>query len=448
VQPAPNPKPPLEFTAIWNLSFGFAGIQFGWGLQMANMSAIFEYLGVQEQNLAILWVAAPVTGLLVQPIIGYCSDRTWTRLGRRKPYILFGAIAASAALIAMPYSPFWWTAAALLWILDTAVNVSMEPFRAFVADVLPESQHTIGYTVQSLLIGLGAVLSSALPFILRQGFGIGASTEGPPERGIPLNVQLAFLLGASAYLGAVLYTIFTTREYPPPDADAFRRRQAESAGIPAFFRETIRGIAHMPSTMRQLALVQFFTWFGLFCMWLYFSVAIAASIFKGEPDSPAFERGVDWGGVCFAVYNGVGLAFSFVLLRAVRYLDPKYIHCGCLMAGGVGLASTGMVSHPYALFIPMIGIGIAWASILSMPYAMLAPSLPPEKMGFYMGIFNFFITIPQIAASGGLTLAMHTFLGGNRMAAVILGGFSIVIASFLVLSVETSQAPKPNPSPP
>src|ERR1035438_1643404 len=273
-------KPRLSFWQIWNMSFGFFGIQFGWGLQMANMSAIYQYLGAKESELAVLWLAAPLTGFLVQPIIGYASDRTWGALGRRRPYFLTGAILASLALIAMPNSGTVWMAAGLLWILDASVNVSMEPFRAFVGDLLPAEQRKSGFAMQSLLIGLGAVLSSALPYMLTSGFGV--SNEATVQSPIPPAVRLAFYIGSAVFFAAVLYTILTTKEYPPEDPAAFQKMKAESAGVGRAFQEIFAGIASMPKTMRQLAIVQFFTWFALFCMWLYFVPAVATGVFHGQ----------------------------------------------------------------------------------------------------------------------------------------------------------------------
>src|SRR6516164_5801242 len=289
-------KPPKTFWQIWNMSFGFLGIQFGWGLQMANMSAIYQYLGAIESELAVLWLAAPLTGLLVQPIIGYASDRTWGALGRRRPYFLTGALLASVALIVMPNSGKVWMAAGLLWVLDASINITMEPFRAFVGDMLPKEQRKSGFAMQSLLIGLGAVLSSALPYMLTNWFGVtGGGT-------IPRTVQLSFYVGSGVLFLAVLYTITTTKEYPPDDLAAFERMKSEGAGVANAFREIFQGIGSMPGAMRQLAVVQFFTWFALFCMWIYFVPAVATKVFGGEPGSAEYQRGNEWGGVCFSIY--------------------------------------------------------------------------------------------------------------------------------------------------
>lgn len=418
-------KPRLSFWRIWNMSFGFLGIQFGWGLQMANMSAIYQYLGAKEDQIAWLWIAAPLTGLIVQPLVGYFSDRTWGRLGRRRPYFLVGAILSSLALVAMPNSSALWMAAGLLWVLDASINITMEPFRAFVGDKLPADQRKSGFAMQSLLIGLGAVLSSALPWMLTNWFGV----KGEGGAGvIPQTVRLAFYIGAGVFLVAVIYTIVTTPEYPPEDVEAFRRMKAASAGLGNAFREIFSGIGSMPTTMRQLAVVQFFTWFALFCMWIYFVPAVATQVFGGQPGTPRYQEGNEWGGVCFSVYNGTAFGFAFVLLALVRRFSARSIHRVCLIAGGVGLALAFALRHPHALLGSMVLVGVAWASILSMPYAMLSNAIPAAKMGFYMGVFNFFIVLPQILASAGLGLVMKHLLGDNPMNAVLLGGASMILA--------------------
>lgn len=422
-------RPRLSFWQIWNMSFGFFGIQFGWGLQMANMSSIYQYLGAEESDIAFLWLAAPLTGLIVQPIVGYFSDRTWCGLGRRRPYFLVGAILSSLALIAMPNSPSVWMAAGLLWILDASINITMEPFRAFVGDMLPKEQRKSGFAMQSLLIGLGAVLSSALPWMLTNWFGV--TSEGGNGK-IPHTVQLAFYTGAFVFFLAVLYTIFTTKEYPPDDLAAFEKHKAETAGVGRAFVEIFSGIASMPKTMRQLAVVQFFTWFGLFCMWIYFVPAVATKIFGGAPGSPEYQRGSEWGGVCFSIYNGTAFVFAFVLLALVRRFSARSIHRVCLICGGVGLILVTVLQQQNPLIVSMLLVGVAWASILSMPYAMLANAIPASKMGFYMGVFNFFIVIPQIIASLGLGLLLKHLLGDNPMNAVLLGGGSMVLAGLCV----------------
>lgn len=439
-----TPKPRLSFWALWNMSFGFFGIQFGWGLQMANMSSIYQMLGAEESQLPLLWLAAPVTGLLIQPIIGYMSDRTWNRLGRRRPYFLAGAILASLALVLMPNSSALWMAAGLLWILDASVNISMEPFRAFVADKLPEEQRKQGFAMQSLFIGLGAVLASALPFLLTNFLGVAGTAE---EGKIPPAVHVAFYTGAAAFFFAVLYTILTTPEYPPEDMAAFERMKAESRGVGGFLREFIHGLATMPRTMRQLAWVQFFTWMGLFCMWIYFSPAIARHIFGAEKDTAEYAALVaqagQWTGVCFSVYNAVCFVFSFVLLGLAAKFPAKYIHIACLVLGALGLSSVAVISDKSLLLLSMVGIGVAWASILSMPYAMLSNALPPEKMGFYMGVFNFFIVLPQITVALGLGEVLAHFPAVDALHVVLGGGCAMFLAALLTLRVQSAEIQRP-----
>jgi len=427
-------KPRLSFWQIWNMSFGFLGIQFGWGLQMANMSAIYEYLGAKPEQIPMLWLAAPLTGLLVQPVIGSMSDRTWGRLGRRRPYFLVGALLSSAALVLMPNAPSLWIAAGLLWVLDASINVSMEPFRAFVADLLPEEQRTRGFGMQSLFIGLGAVVASALPWLLTNIFYVGIGSGGVGT--IPLNVKLSFYVGAAAFLGAVLWTILTTKEYPPEDMAAFQAMKASKVGIGGGVAEIKDAILNMPATMRQLAWVQVCTWFGLFCMWLYFPVAVARNVF-GAPNesSPLYQSGVEWGGLCFAMYSAVCFVFSFFLPAVAARLGRRNTHTLCLLCGAAGLLSVAVIHDKYALLLSMTGVGIAWASILSMPYAILAGSLPPQRTGVYMGIFNFFIVLPEIAASLGFGWVMAHLLDNNRLAAVVAGGIFLALAAVLVQRV-------------
>lgn len=416
------------------MSFGFFGIQFGWGLQMANMSAIYQYLGADESQIPILWLAAPLTGLLVQPIVGYYSDRTWTRLGRRRPYFLVGAILASLALIAMPNSSSLWMAAGLLWVLDASVNISMEPFRAFVGDKLPPEQRKSGFAMQSLLIGLGAVLSSALPWMFTNVFGLSEIADA--TRSIPLSVHLAFYIGSFLFIAAVLYTIITTQEYPPEDIEAFRANKAATRGVGAAFKEICQGIVSMPVPMRQLAVAQFFTWFGLFCLWLYFTPAVAKNVFGGQPGDPKYQAGVEWAGLCFSAYNFIAFFFALALLALVKRYSAKQIHTLCLVAGGFGLVSIVLIQTPLLLMLAMVGVGIAWASILSMPYAILANAIPANKMGFYMGVFNFFIVLPQIVASLGLGKVMELYLDNNPTVPLVIGGASLFVAAIALRFVK------------
>jgi maltose/moltooligosaccharide transporter len=431
-------KTRLRFWQIWNMSFGFLGIQFGWGLQMANMSAIYRYLGADDSKLPILWLAAPITGVIIQPLIGQSSDRVWTRLGRRRPFILGGAILASLALILMPNCPSVWMAAGLLWVLDGTINASMQPFRALVADNLPEEQNAQGFAVQSLFIGLGGTVASALPWMMTNWFGLAA--EGAGQGHIPASVRLSFYIGAAAFLGAVLWTVFTTREYPPSDRElaAIRTREFDwTLGLGDIFSL----IFHLPRRMWELGLVQFFTWIGMFSMWVYFSPAVAKNIFHAATGSPEMEAAGAWSGFCFAAYNAVCFVFSFVLLWATKYTGPKLMHILCLAAGGVGLASVPLDSDKYHLLIAMSAVGIAWASILSMPYAMLAPALPKEKIGVMMGMFNLFIVLPQIVASSLLGLILKHWLHSEPMNALVLGGASMGLAALLTLLVVTVKQP-------
>jgi maltose/moltooligosaccharide transporter len=431
----------MSFWQIWNMSFGFLGIQFGWALQMANMSAIYEYLGAEAHQIPILWLAAPLTGLLVQPVIGHMSDHTWNRLGRRRPYFLVGALLASGALVAMPNVSALWMAAGLLWVMDASINISMEPFRAFVADLLPPGQRTRGFAMQALFIGLGAVIASMLPWLLYQLFPIDGE-NGTPGTSIPRAVRLAFYTGAVVYLAAVLWTIVTTRERPPEDMAAFERMKSEKTGLGAAVVEIVHDVVAMPKTMRRLAWVQIFTWLGLFCMWLYFGVAVARNVFGGTPGTPAYAEGIAWAGNCFAMYSAVCFAFSFALPATAGRLGRKLTHGLCLAIGAIGLVSVAFIGSKYGLLLSMVGVGIAWASILSMPYSILAGALPSGKTGIYMGIFNFFIVIPEILAALVFGKVMETILtdesalvhlvgGDNRLTAVVLGGLSLAVAAVL-----------------
>jgi maltose/moltooligosaccharide transporter len=385
-------KPRLSFGQIWNMNFAFLGIQFGWGLQMANMSAIYTKLGADADRIPILWLAGPMTGLIVQPIIGSLSDRTWNRLGRRRPYFLFGAVLSSLALFFMPDSPALWAAASLLWILDANINISMEPMRAFVADKLDASQRTVGFVMQSFFIGVGQTAANALPYVFRQ-FGVSGSTAS----GVPLTVQYSFKLGAVAFAAAVLWTVLTTSEYPPEDMEEFERLRARSRRLDHWLSEILSAVREMPHTMKQLAIVQFLTWLGLFCMWMYFPLTTAHHVFGAQSsDSPEFDRGIEWNGVCFATYSFVCFLVALVLPYVAGVIGRKAVHCGALLCGGIGLLSVQWIHDPNTLLWTMVGVGIAWASILSMPYAILAGALPSTRMGVYMGIFNWHRLILQL----------------------------------------------------
>jgi maltose/moltooligosaccharide transporter len=427
-------KPVLSFWQIWNMSFGFLGIQFGWGLQMANMSAIYSYLGARPGQIALLWLAAPVTGVLIQPLIGQASDRTWTRLGRRRPYILVGAILASLALILMPNSPTFWIAAGLLWVLDGTINASMQPFRAMVADNLPEEQNSKGFAIQSLFIGLGGTIASALPWMMTNWFGIAAEKAGQGH--IPFSVTFSFYIGAVAFLGAVLWTVFSTKEIPPDEAElaAIKGQKFDwTLGLGAI----VRLIGHLPRRMWELGLVQFFTWIGMFCLWVYFSPAIAGNIFHAREGTVEMEASGAWAGFCFAMYNAVCFLFSFVLIRVTKYTGPKLMHSLCLVIGAVGLLTIPLMEGKFGLLLSMTCIGIAWSSILSMPYAMLTPALPTDKLGVMMGLFNLFIVIPQVIASALLGIVIELFFNNNPMNAMIIGGICFAIAAVSTMFVVT-----------
>jgi len=424
-------KPRLSFWQIWNMSFGFLGIQFGWGLQLANMSPIYKYLHAEESSLPYLWLAGPITGLIIQPIIGSMSDRTWNRLGRRRPYFLTGAILASIALFFMPDSSALWMAAGLLWILDASINITMEPFRAFVADNLPEEQRTLGFVMQSFFIGIGQTLANGLPYLFTY-----LGVVGVMATGIPLSVDYSFKIGAVVFLIAVLWTVVSSTEYPPENMEAFERMKRERKGILAGFAEIFSSVAEMPPTMKQLAVVQFFTWFALPCMWQFFSLAIARHVFLAPNEtSPLFARATEWGGLCFAVYNVVCFVIAFLLPSLAKKTSRKTVHIIALVCGGIGLISVLFIANKWLLFASMAGVGIAWASILSMPYVMLSTAVPPARMGVYMGVFNLFIVIPQIVMSLIVPNIFNNVLGGDPRNAVVLGGISLLVAAVTVLGV-------------
>lgn len=497
-------KPRLRFWQIWNMSFGFLGIQFGFALQNANVSRIFETLGAKIDDIPILWIAAPVTGLIVQPIIGHMSDNTWGRLGRRRPYFLFGALAASCALMIMPNSPVLWVAAGMLWIMDASINVSMEPFRAFVGDMLPSEQRTIGFSMQSFFIGTGAIIASALPYIMTNWFGISNTALAGA---IPSSVKYSFYLGGVVFLSAVLWTVFKTKEYSPEELLLYSKSENDSseskdqshatsslaaktfrqngfvwllAGLAGSFilwfvlhqtdyglyvlfvgsavfgilqvivstrmqkGKTAGGLVvvfndlyQMPKTMKQLAVVQFFSWFALFAMWIYTTPAVTHHIYGAtDPTTELYNRGADWVGVLMAVYNGFAALMAFVLVWLAKKIRRKAVHMIGLLCGGLALFSFSIIKDPQYLLLSELGIGLAWASILAMPYAILTGSLPAHKMGVYMGIFNFFIVIPQITAAAILGWYVKHVCGGDAMYALILGGISMALAGLLVLRVD------------
>lgn len=493
-------QPQLSFWQIWNMCFGFMGIQFGFALQNANVSRIFQTLGADYNNMTLLWVAAPITGLVVQPIVGYFSDRTWGRLGRRRPYFLYGALLSTAALFVMPNSPSLWIAAGTLWILDASINVSMEPFRALVGDVLPPEQRGFGYALQSFFIGIGAVVASALPWMMTNWFDVSNTAEAGA---IPESVKLSFYAGGLIFLAAVSWTVFRTNEYSPeemasffdesPDDDSSastsnssdqsflrggllwfvvgvvgtlvidqfsdvldRNLYILSLGVASFglcqiaasmlvrkgktehgFVVVLTDLFNMPGPMRQLAAVQFFSWFPLFAMWTSTTAAVTSYHFNTtDPTSGGYNEGADWVGLLFSTYNVVAMLFAILIPIMVRRMGLKASHMTNLFCGGLGFVSFVFISDPFFLLISMVGVGMAWASILSLPYALLSTVIPYQKMGLFMGIFNFFIVLPQILAASILGIIVGQFFGGEPVYALVVGGVSMIIAGLLTLRVE------------
>ena len=434
-------KPKLTFWQIWNMSFGFMGIQIGFALQQANMSPIYKYLGAEESSLPYLWLAGPITGLLIQPVIGAMSDRTWNKLGRRRPFFLVGAILSSICLLLMPFSSAVWMAAGLLWILDFSINTSMEPFRAFVGDKLPEEQRTTGFVMQSFFIGIGQTLANSAPFILA-ALGV----TGVMASGIPHATLWAFIIGAVCFLGAVLWTVLTADEYPPADMAEFRRKQAEGNVVTTIIKEIIDALRDMPTTMKQLAVVQFFTWFALPCMWQFYGLAVAKHVFLAPDEkSPLFAQGTEWGGLSFGVYNAACFLVAFLLPAIANRTSRKMTHFICLALGGLGLISTYFAHDKYFLWAGMVGVGFAWASILSMPYVILAGAIKPTRMGVYMGVFNLFIVIPQIVMGLVVPQIYGNILGKDPLNVVIFGGIVMLVAAISVLVVKDVGAGKIEP---
>ena len=420
-------KPRLSFWQIWNMSFGFLGIQFGFALQNANASRILQTFGADVHHLSWFWLVAPLTGMIVQPIIGYMSDRTWNRFGRRRPYFLVGAFLTSIALILMPNAPHladviapMFIGGGLLMIMDASINISMEPFRALVADKLPDDQHTLGFSMQTLLIGIGAVVGSWLPYILGNWFGI---SKDAPEGLVPQNVIYSFYFGAVVLLSAIVWTVVSTKEYPPD----FYEEEHKAEKTTKF---------KIPKTMWQLLLVQFFSWFALFSMWVFTTPAVALHYYNSpDPNSAGYQEAGDWVGILFGIYNGVSAIIALSLPKVAKRIGRRATHASALIIGGLSFLSFAIIPSPTLLIIPMIGIGIAWGSILAMPYAMLANSIPPKQMGMFMGLFNMSITIPQIVNGifGGLIL--QYFFNDNPMNSILMAGVFMIlgaVATFMV----------------
>ncbi len=496
-------KPLLNFWQLWNMSFGYVGIQFGFALQNSNLSRIFETLGAKQDDIPALWIAAPLSGLIVQPIIGYLSDRTWNRLGRRKPYFLTGAILASLALLVLPNSPTLWVAAGMLWMLDASINITMEPMRAFVGDMLSDEQRTQGFAVQTFFIGAASIIGSLLPWILTNLFNVPNTAEAGL---IPPSVRWAFYSGGIIYISAVLWTIFSTKEYPPAEFEAYNAHKSDAsakeageltletgkyylsgivlvivglvftfavrhyawdkalyilsigigvcgalqllaaqlfaAGMKRGLVEIVYDLNNMPKTMRQLAVVTMFTWVAMFSWFIYCTSAITSFHYHtSDPLTQAYNDGADWVGVLNGVYNGVAALVAFILPVIARKTSRVTTHVICLCIGGVGLMSLRWISDPHWLVISMAGLGIAWASLLTMPYAILSSVVPYRKMGVYMGMFNFFVVIPQIISAALLGLLVRTVFSGHTINALLLGGASMIVAAILMLRVKDQPAP-------
>jgi maltose/moltooligosaccharide transporter len=437
-------KPTLSFWQIWNMSFGFMGIQFGFALQGGYMSRIFQTLGATPDEIPGLWIAAPLTGLIVQPIIGFLSDRTWSvRFGRRKPYFLIGAILSSLALFFVPYSPTLWIAAGFLWMLDASINISMEPFRALVADKLPESQRSYGFILQTLIIGIGTWVASNLPWMVSKlGF-----SENAAAKGIPMNVKVAFAIGAVVFLGSILYTIFTTTEYPPSDEEAFEKEKKNTNFIKDFWSS----VTSMSPTMLKLGLIQFFSWFAFFTMWSMATPALTATVYNApaptansanfEQMNQAYQVAADSVGSNMGIYGLSSMLFALALtFYAAKFsVNRKWVHLVSLVAGGAGFILMGFIPSPDYLWLCFALIGFAWGSILSMPYAMLSSTVDENKMGLMMGLFNMFIVIPQIIAALGGVNTLSKIFGEGPIAPMLLAGSSLVLAGLLNLILTDKQ---------
>lgn len=444
--------PRLTKAQIWNMSLGFLGIQFGFALQNANASRILQTFGADIEHLGWFWLAAPITGMLVQPIVGHYSDRTWNRLGRRRPYFLAGSIFAALALVFMPNAeilaaiiPPMFVGAGMLMIMDASINVSMEPFRALVADKLPLDQRTFGFSVQSTLIGIGAVAGSWITYVLAEWLNV---SKVAPAGSVPDNVIFSFYLGAAVLIITILWTVITTREYSPKEMEEFHGEEAHPTPASKMVKkesgivQILKDFVAMPRTMKQLGVVQFFSWLALFGMWVYTTPAIAQHVYNlpvTDTSSETYNDAGNWVGVLFGVYNGVAALYAMLLPFIAKKTSRKTAHSVSLLFGAAGLLSIYFIKDPDILIIPMVGVGIAWASILSMPYAILSGALPARKMGIYMGLFNFFITIPQIVNGIFSGPVLKALFNSQAVFALIIAGASLLIAAVSVYFVEDKE---------
>ncbi len=432
-------KPLLSFGNILSMSLGFMGIQMGFAIQNANASRILQTYGADVEHLSWFWIVAPLTGMIVQPIVGHYSDNTWCKLGRRRPFFLAGAIITAIALILMPnaglfakFMPAVFVGAGFLLIMDASINVTMEPFRALVADMLPAKQAIVGFAVQTFLIGIGAVVGSWLPYVLLNWFGIGADLS---ESGVPLNLVYSFYIAAAILLITIIWTVTNTKEYSPEELAEFNGDTVVNERPK--FSEMFRDVANMPRIMKQLGLVQFFSWIALFGMWVYTTPAVAQQIFnETDPNTELFQTAGDWVGILFGVYNFVAMLFALFLIPISNKLGRKTTHAIALTIGAISLISIVFITNKNLLILPMVGVGIAWASILAMPYAMLAPNLPQNKMGVYMGIFNFFITIPQIVNALFSGLILKYCFASNSVWMLVLSGCFLILGACSVMYIK------------
>jgi len=422
------------------MNVGFFGIQFSFGLQQSNMSPIYKYLGAHDASLPYLWLAGPITGLLVQPLIGAMSDRTDSRWGRRTPYFLIGALICSLCLLAMPFSPALWVAASLLWILDAGNNVTMEPYRAFVSDRLDSSQHAVGFLTQSAFTGLSQTLAYLTPSLLVM---LGMNMASSNAHGIPYAVVTAFVVGAVFSVTSIGWSVWTTPELPLDESERARMRAAPRSAS-ATLREIVTALREMPATMRQLAVMMLFQWYAMFCYWEYITLSLAHTLYGStDATAPGFGQAVLITGRIGGFYNFIAFATAIAMMPLARRMGPQRLHSACLTLGGLGLLSLPLIHDPWLLFVPMLGLGLSWASMMGNPYAMLAGSIPADRVGVYMGIFNGFIVLPMLLQIVTIPLLYHRALGDNPENVIRLGGLGLLIAAALVLRVRIAAVAEP-----